>query len=272
VTDAEEELQRFLKRLARFFPVIESLQNLEDFIANVAEYTARKVKVETPAEIERGRPDAALKRAKRWLWNLFWDEVLTYPSDIVLKRTMRLVPQIGQAASMPRYPGAGEYDPRLVVIEYDFLRELFRPLLKRPGLPRYKIPCLSGKARALALHERRKRQCIEWAKARKKAAETILPLSIPWWQEGQEFWLDEAALFTLNPHTAALTVLEKNANRTPSAIWENVKAGRKMLSQETLQTIETTWKTHQHAPKVCRVLGCTSPSNTARCRQVPSHR
>jgi hypothetical protein len=281
VTDAEEELQRFLKRLARFFPVIESLDNLERFIASVADWTARKVVVETPSDTERGRPDAALVRAKRWLWNLFWDDVLTYPQDSILSRTMRVVPQIGKAASVPRYPGAGKYDPRLVTIEYDLLRELFLSLLKRPGSPRHKIPLLSGKARALAplhgkaralaLHEMNKRKHIEWATARKKAVDTLLPLSVPWWQEGREFWFDEAGLFTLTPRTAALTVLAKNAGRTPSAVWENVKGGRKMLPQETLQTIETAWKAHQHTPEVCRVLGCAPPSNTPR-RQVPSPR
>ena len=264
MTFEEEELQRFLKRLVRFFPVIESLDNLERFIANVAGWTARKVVVEMPAEAERGRPEAALVRAKRWLWDLFWEDVLSFPTtDSMLARSMRLLPQVGQAPALPRYRGAGRYDPRLVAIEYDLLRDLFTPLLKRrPGSPRHKIPAvtcgpLSGKERRRLLAAETDKRHVAWEALRREAADTVLPVS--WWQEGQGFWFDEAELSALSPRKAALTVLAKNAGRCPAAVWENVKAGRKMLPQKKLHAIEEAWKTPRHAPEVCRVLGCSTP-------------
>src|SRR4030095_7171996 len=107
----EATLRQFLSRFVRFFPVIESLDNAKLFIANVAEYAARKVGMETPEETERGRPDAALFRAQRWLWGLLWDDLINFPQDPILERTARLVTTIGQASSLPRYQGIGKYDP-----------------------------------------------------------------------------------------------------------------------------------------------------------------
>ena len=260
--EVEATLRDFLAKFVRHFPTLESLNNVRFFIANVAEYAARKVTEETPAESQRGRPDAALFRAQRWLWDLCWDDLIACPEDPVVERTVRLLTTIGQALSLPSYPGVGKRDPRLVAIEYGLLLSLFTPLLKRQPAPsRRKIPAvtrgpLSGKARQRLLDIETNKLRAKWEAARRQATNTIL--SIPWWQEGREFWFDEAELSMLTPQKAALTVQAKNSGRSPGAVRDQLKEGRKLLSLEKLQVIEAAWKNRRHAPEVCQVLGCCS--------------
>lgn len=260
--DVEATLRRYgATHLVRLFPIIESLDIAILLVQTLAERTTPLVLAQIPEETKRGRsPDEALFRAERWLWRLCWDDLISHPSDTLCQRFERLESLLNQTAKLPPHRGKGKYDSRLVFLNYLSLHALFHSRLKRrPGPSRRKVPAVtcgpgSGKERQRLLKAETDKKVAEWQSARTKEASGVLP--VRWWQEGREFWFDDADFFDLTPEIAAYTVLARDTGRSIEAVKKQVKDGRKLLPQKTIDDIEEAYKAHRHAPEVCKALGC----------------
>jgi len=276
----ERELQYYLFKYSplRLFPVLESLENVQGFIATISTFLAERIRQEAIAEARCGRPDAAFKRALRWLREIIWEDFINYFSDPLIQRTLRLATTIKRTPALPRKLKGGEYDSRLLAIKFEVLFQKLKPFFKR--LPAKRRAGGSALARLIAegMYDEKLRN---WEGDLLKAANKVL--SIPWWpaEAKPSFWFEEKDIIGLTAHQATYRVLAHeiereakgiqrltaNKGRSEEALRRIVRQGNKALPPTALEDIERVkW---QHDPAVCQLFQCVHPVSEVSCQPSP---
>lgn len=271
--ETEKVLQRYLCQHTpiKFFPVLESKENLWYFIGWLCNLMAVKATEEFPEDARQGRPDASLIRAISWAGDLIWDDLFQHPMEPLMERTIRLTTAIKRASALP--PKKKETpDPRRVAWEYEMLIEKLKPAFKRrpargsiKRLPGYREATFGGERvdsflKSLLIIKNQERQKA-WAIDQLRIADKEMP--IPWWSRERYFSFGDKELIQTEPkltaHKAALKVLAYFMDMGEEMVWKYVKEGRTMLPSNTTKVLVDAWKNRQHDPAACEFIHCIHP-------------
>ena len=257
--EAEEILERYLRLFTpiKFFPVLESKENLWYFIGWFCHDMAVKATEEFPEDTRQGRPDASLIRAVNWAENLIWDDLVQHPTDPILQRTIRITDTIDRASALPPKK-KNTLDPRRLAWEYEMLLEKLKPVFRRrpARVPMNRLP---GYNKATFKGERvdsflRWLQTIKTQESQKAWAIDQLriadkEISIPWWSSEKYISFGDEELIHAEPkltaHKAALKVLAYLIGKGEEMALKYVKEGRSMLSSNTTDVLVDAWKKPQ---------------------------
>jgi hypothetical protein len=256
-TALEQLAKSWLAIFARV-PLWEPVESLRSFIEVLSPCIVNKMEPELASAQRKGRVEDLKKRAYRWLYESFWEDMRSYPDDPLDKRTLRLKKLFDSTSAIPKRQGDSEHLPISVFIEYEVLFEALKPIFKRrPArihrLPRADVFADDPQCRDSRRVNRRWPLLVEallprvfyekrfqrWKRELLQQVGRVVPIES--WPKAQEVWFTEDVIFELTAHTGALQILGAKMNLSNDAVWKLVNKGKKMLPPKLLEKLENAY-------------------------------